>query len=276
VRLILRRRRPATATERLRHLDRRAGTAALLEAAHDPSVDIARRALGWLAHDGGPVERDALREFVWTCDPILVFDVAGTLRALGDHEAVDAAIARLGLGPTAERCRAARVLERFADRRAIPALCRALADEDETVRAAALDALARLGNDARAARAASALVADSSGEVRRRAVRAVGRLSRNPAAAIRAAVGDPWWIVRREAALLAARLDAADVSRLLADHDPQVRAAAAANAGRASKAALVATLESDRLPSVRLAAAQTLGLLGDRDRRADGGRARRP
>ena len=256
------RRRPATATERLQRLDRRAGTAALLEAARDPSVDIARRALGWLAHDGGPAERDALRELVWTCDPMLVMDVAGTLLALGDRDTVDAALERLAAAPTAERCRAARVLERFADPRARASLCEALTDEDASVRAAVLDALARLGHDSRAARAAARLVTDADGEVRRRAVRAVGRGSRHPAEAIRPALRDPLAIVRREAASLAARLEAADLATLLADHDPHVRAAAAAGAGRASEAALVSALESDPHPVVRLAAAHTLGLLG--------------
>ena len=256
------RRQPATATERLQRLDRRAGTAALLEAARDPSVDVARRALGWLAHDGGPAERDALRELVWTCDPMLVTDVAGTLRALGDRDTVDAALERLAAGPTAERCRAARVLERFADPRARAGLCEALTDEDASVRAAALDGLARLGNDSRAARAAARLVADADGEVRRRAVRAVGRASRHPADAVRPALHDPLPAVRREVGSLAARLEAADLAALLADHDPHVRAAAAASAGRVSEAALVSALESDPHPVVRLAAAHTLGLLG--------------
>lgn len=262
------RRRPATATERLRRLDRRAGTAAMLEAAHDPSADIARRALGWLAHDGGPAERDALRALVWTCDPMLVMDVAGTLRALGDRDTVDAALERLRAGPTAERCRAARVLERFADLHARPALCEALADEDASVRAAALDALARLGNDARAARAAARLITDTDGEVRRRAVRAFGRVSRNCAEPLRDALHDPVPLVRRAAALLAARLDAANLAVLFADHDPHVRAAAASSAGRASEAALVRVLESDPHPMVRLTAAQTLGLLAGREAEA--------
>ena len=193
---------------------------------------------------------------------MLVMDVAGTLLALGDRETVDAALERLAAAPTAERCRAARVLERFADPRARASLCEALTDEDASVRAAVLDALARLGHDSRAARAAARLVTDADGEVRRRAVRAVGRGSRHPAEAIRPALRDPLAIVRREAASLAARLEAADLATLLADHDPHVRAAAAAGAGRASEAALVSALESDPHPVVRLAAAHTLGLLG--------------
>jgi HEAT repeat protein len=262
VRLALHRSRPADATERLRRLDRGAGAAELLEAVRDPSAEVARHALGWLAHEGGPEERDALREIVWTCDPMLVMDVAGTLRALGDDATVDAAIGRLGVSATAERCRAARVLERFADRRAISALCAALSDEDGSVRGAALDALARLGHHSGAATTAAALVKDVDGEVRRRAVRAIGRLSRHPADAVRPAIGDPMPLVRREIARLAARLDRADVSQLLGDPDPQVRATAAANAGPLSKATLMSVLMSDPHPAVRLAAAQTLGMLG--------------
>jgi HEAT repeat protein len=258
-------RRPATATERLRRLDRRAGASALLEAAHDPSIDVARRALRWLAHDGGPPERDALRAFVWTCDPMLANDVAQTLRALGDHETVHAAIGRLVDGPTAQRCRAARVLQRLADRRALPALCDALTDRDASVRAAALDALVPLGLHSGAALAAARLVADIDGEVRRKAVRTVGRMSRHPADAIRPALRDPLTMVRREVALLATRLTPDDLAILLADGDPYVRAAAAASAGHASRAALVSLLASDPHPAVRLAATQTLGLIGGRE-----------
>ncbi|HEY7622224.1 MAG TPA: HEAT repeat domain-containing protein [Solirubrobacteraceae bacterium] len=258
-------RRPTTASERLQRLDRRAGAAALLEAAHDPSIGVARRALGWLAHDGSLAEREALRDFVWTCDPMLATDVAQTLRTLGDRDTVDAAIQRLGAGPTAQRCRAARVLQRLADRRALPALCRALTDEDASVRAAALDALVPLGPDAGAARATALLLTDHDGEVRRRAVRAVGRMSRNPAAALRPALHDPLPAVRREAAVFASRLTADDLAVLFVDHDPQVRAAAAAGAGHQSRAAVVSRLASDPHPAVRLAAAQTLALCGGQE-----------
>ena len=75
-------------------------------------------------------------------------------------------------------------------------------------------------------------------------------------------------LVRRAAALLAARLDAANLAVLFADHDPHVRAAAASSAGRASEAALVRVLESDPHPMVRLTAAQTLGLLAGREAEA--------
>jgi HEAT repeat protein len=258
---VLRRGAP-NATQRLRRLDRGAGPAELLRAARDPSVEVARRALGWLAHEGGPPEREALRELVWSCDPALAKDVAGTLRALGDDRTVDAACNRLHSGPTAERCRAARVLERLADRRARPALCTALADEDASVRAAVLDALARHGPDAHVAACAARLVTDVDPEVRRRAVRATGRVSSDSAPAIRLALRDPAPAVRREAAVFAARLDATDLAALLSDADPFVRAAAASNSGRGSEAALAQALRSDPHPVVRLAAAQTLGLLG--------------
>jgi HEAT repeat protein len=259
------RRRPADATERMRRLDRRAGCSALLDAVHDPSIDVARRALGWLAHEGGPTERTALRDVVWTCDPNLVMDVAGTLRALGDRDTVDVAIRRLSATPTAERCRAARVLERFADPRARPALCAALDDEDASVRGAALDALARLGTNADVARNAARLIGDASGEVRRRAVRAVGRASRRPADAVRLALHDPLPAVRREAARLSTRLDADEIETLLTDNDPHVRAAAVTHAGHGSMHALTAALASDQHPAVRLAAAQTLGRIGGED-----------
>jgi len=262
MRAIRRAGRKATATERLRRLDRCAGPAALVRAAGDPSIDIARRALGWLADDAGPAERDDLRELLWTCDPALVMDVARTLRTLGDQQTVTVAANRLRAGLTAERCRAARVLERFADRRAIPALCDALSDADASVRGATLDALARVARDDVAAHAAALLVADPNAEVRRRAVHAVGCLSADPAVAVRPAIGDPVPAVRREAGRLAARLAAPDVARLFADHDPEVRCATAASASRGTEAMLASALRSDAHPRVRAQAAHTLAVLG--------------
>jgi HEAT repeat protein len=199
---------------------------------------------------------------------MLVRDVAGTLHALGDRDTVVAAIHRLGTGPTPERCRAARVLERFEDPRARSALCAALRDRDASVRAGALDALARLGLDLGAARAAAPLVSDPHEQVRRRAVRALGRLSRRPDELVRPALRDPAPAVRREAALLATRLEPVEVAALLADRDPQVRAAAAASAGHDSQAAVASALTSDPHPAVRLAAAQALGAFGGRDAEA--------
>jgi HEAT repeat protein len=217
----------------------------------------------WLGRDGGSGARDALRELAWTCDPALTGEVAAALRALGDRDTLAAAVTLLRAGLTAERCRAARVLEQFADHATIPALCEALADRDESIRGAALDALARVGRDGAAARAAAGAVRDPCDEVRLRAVRAIGRLSAHPAQAVRAAIEDPSPVVRREAGRLAARLTVDDVARLLADHDNEVRWSTAANAGRGAEALLISALESDAHPSVRLAAAHTLGLLVD-------------
>lgn len=262
MRAIVRHRRSASATERLSALGRRSGPATLLKASGDPSLAVARHALGRLASDGGPAELDALRELVWTCDPSLAPDVARTLRTLGDRGALATAAGRLRTGPAAERCRAARVLQRLADRDAIPSLCEALGDRDESVRSAALDALASIGSDYRAARASAALVTDSSAEVRRCAVRAVGTLSRDPAPAVNPAIDDSSPRVRREVGRLASRLATADVARLLGDRDLEVRCATAAHGGRGSEALLASALASDPQPRVRLEAAQTLGLLG--------------
>jgi HEAT repeat protein len=198
---------------------------------------------------------------VWTCDAALAVDVADALHALGDDDSLGVAAARLRAGVTAERCRAAWVLGRLADRSAIPALCEALTDGDQSVRGAALDALARVGRDVAAAHAAAALVSDPSDEVRRRAVRAIGRLSAQPAAAVHPAVNDESPVVRREAGRLGAWLATEDVGRLLTDRDPEVRWTTAANAGRGAQALLISALVSDPHPSVRLGAAQTLGRL---------------
>ena len=254
--------RPPSASERLHNLDAGTGVPALLDAARDPSLPVARRAVMWLVRDGGSAARDGLRELVWTCDPALAGDVSGALRALGDRDTLGAAVARLRAGPTAERCRAARVLGQFADRVTIPALCGALTDRDESVRGAALDALARAGRDDVGAHAAAELVTDASDQVRCRAVRAIGRLSAHPARAVHPATSDSSPVVRREAGRLAARLTVEDVGQLLADPDNEVRWTTAANAGRGAEGLLIVALQSDAHAAVRLGAAQTLGLLG--------------
>jgi HEAT repeat protein len=203
-----------------------------------------------------------LRELLWTCDPALVADAAGALSTLGDEETVTMAVRRLRTGLTPERCRAGRVLERFADRRATPALCESLSDVDASVRVSALDALARLGRDPDVADAAASLIADSSEQVRLHAVRAIGCLSGDHAATLRRAIDDPAPAVRQEAGRLAARLGRSDVERLLADANVEVRCAAAGGAGRRAVSPLAATLRSDPHPRVRAQAAQTLGTIG--------------
>jgi HEAT repeat protein len=252
-------RRAQSPTERLLALDPAVGCDSLLAAAHDPSVDVARHALGWLAQLGGPAECAALREWVWSCDPALVADVAVTLRRLGDRDTVAEAIRRLKGGKAAERCRAVWVIGRLGDREAVPALCHALGDGDETVRGAALDALAKAGRDGRAAEAAVALVTDDRAEVRRRAVHALGRLSSAAGDYVREAIDDPHPRVRHEVALLAGRLSPEDVARLLADREAEVRRAAAGSSGRNAEQCLITSLATDPHPLVRLAAAQGLG-----------------
>jgi HEAT repeat protein len=258
----LHRHRPSPPAERLLRLARGGDPRMLLEAARDPSLDIARRALTRLAHEGGPRERDALRDLVWACDDALAGDVARTLRALDDRETLAMAVARLRSGPPAARCRASRVLERLGDTQARPALRDALGDRDASVRGAVLNALAQLGRDREAAGAAAVLVGDPVAEVRRRAVRAVGRLSDHPAPLIATAINDESPPVRGEAARLAARLPLGDVRRLLADREIEVRRTVAANAGRGAEGVLAHVLARDGHPSVRLAAAERLGLLG--------------
>jgi HEAT repeat protein len=254
------RRRPSP-SERLLRLDRTAAPADLLTAANDPSMDVARRALRLLAGCAGAAEREALRDLVWTCDVGLAVDVARALRARGDPEILPTAVARLHAGPPAARCRAARVLAELGDERARPALCRALGDRNASVRAAAVQALARTGRDPEAAQRAGALVGDPAADVRRRAVRAVGRLTADPTAHVHPALADPEPSVRREVARLAARLPGGEVARLLADRDVDVRREAARNAGVGAEEALAGLLEIERHPSVRLAAVQRLGLL---------------
>jgi hypothetical protein len=259
----IRRRSPAPSpNERLRAVDSSMDLDELVEAAHDPCISVARHALGWLSEHGGDRERAALEDLLWDCDPALVKAVARTLVALGDRQTVHVALPRLVEGPSAERSRAARVLECFADPRSVPALSAALEDRDASVRAAAVDALARFGRDPDTAGAVARLVSDPSADVRRRAVRALGRMVADPDASVGGAVDDASSVVRREAALLAARLTPERVSRLLADRDPRVRVAAAGHAGVHAEPAVIAALRTDPHPDVRHAAVETLGLFG--------------
>ncbi|HWK28977.1 MAG TPA: HEAT repeat domain-containing protein [Solirubrobacter sp.] len=256
----MRRRRPS-ATDRLLHVQAERDPGALLAAASDTSLDVARRALRRLATLGGEPERAALADAVWTCDDALAGDVATTLRALGDQDTLDAATAHLRSGPAATRCRAARVLQRLGDARARPALHAALRNHDASVRGAAADALGALGRASTTVAALAPLVGDRDADVRRRAVRALGRVCEQPGPLVAGAAGDPAVGVRLEAARLAARLPQPAVERLLADHDIEVRRIAAGHAGRGSEALLAATLAGDPQVPVRFAAAERLGEL---------------
>jgi HEAT repeat protein len=226
-----------------------------------PAIDVARHAIAWLAERGGPAERAMLAARLWCCDPALVKPTARALIALGDHETLAAATDRLARGASGQRSRAARVLECFADPSSVTALCSAFEDRDASVRGAALDALARLGCHPDAVRAVAPLVGDPSPDVRRRAVRVIRRLAGDPDATLSRAVDDVSSTVRREAALLAARLSPERVSRLLSDRDAHVRATAAGRAGVGAEAAVIAALRTDLHPDVRQAAADTLNLL---------------
>jgi HEAT repeat protein len=252
--------RTRSPNERLRAVDRGTSLDELIRAAHDPCIDVARHALGWLAEQGGADERAALAQLLWRCDPALVKPVARTLVALGDHETVDVAARHLAEGPSAARSRAARVLGCFADPQSVHALRAALGDRDASVRAAALDALARFGRDPDTAAAVTLLVSDPSADVRLRAVRTLGRVVADPDASIGRAVDDTSSAVRREAAMLAARLSPERVSHLLSDRDAQVRVAAAGHAGIGAESAVIQALRTDSHPDVRQAAVETLSL----------------
>jgi HEAT repeat protein len=258
---LLCRRAAKTPTERLRGLEG-AGSAALLAATRDPSVDVARAALARLTVIGRAAERDDLCTYMWICDEAIVGDVARAVRTLGAGDTLGAAAAHLQTGATADRCRAARVLEQLGDVRAVPILRRALADRDASVRGAALDALARLGRGADVGRAVAVLARDGDAGVRRRAIRAVGRCAPREAEQLHAAVVDPVPAVRREIACLAAHLSPEDRGRLLADNDPYVRVTTVEHLGRGTEDALERVLRTDVHPDVRLAAAATLGELG--------------
>jgi HEAT repeat protein len=238
-------------------------SAQLIEALEDPSPEVARAAAFRLADVGGGNAASQLRSRLLDAEPIRVRAIAEALRRLGDEDAVDVAIAGLHEEPYTRRLAAVLALAVFADPRAAPGLRAALRDSVAGVKAAALDALAKLGPSEVTASECAPLLEDPEPYVRLRAVGAIARVARRPGRFLAVAARDPDCHVRIEVARHAASLPADAAQALLSDRELRVREAAARAAGTDHIDALMLLLGEDPSRDVRLAAAQSLGDLGE-------------
>jgi HEAT repeat protein len=232
--------------------DDRTSVPSLLRATGDPSIDVARAALGRLASLGGPAEAAVLRERLLRVDVALVADHARALRALGDAASSDLCREGLRAADVGVRLSAAIALRELADARGGDALREAVRDPVAGVRRAALEALAGLGPDERNAGAAQALLCDPAADVRRAALRTVVAIAVEPGPRIRPCAADPASAVRVELARHVGSLEPDTVTRLVSDPDWDVREAIAW--------ALVSSPRPDTVPGL-------IELLADPDRR---------
>jgi HEAT repeat protein len=263
-------RRKASPTERLqalRALPRSTESSSILvQAALDPSPDVAIAAVRLLASLGGPAEAAALREHLLGVDLAVVPSLATALRLLGDRRAVEVACAGLRDGSPTARTAAALALRELRDDAAAPALRTALGDDQAGVRRPVLDALAALRSTVANEEACAALLGDPDDGVRIAAVRAVSVLAADPEARMRRTLHDPSPRVRRELARRCASFTAETVGALLRDADAGVRAEAAwalvADPRGELVPLLIARLE-DESWHVRRAACRALGAAGD-------------
>jgi len=160
-------------------------------------------------------------------------------------------------------------------REALPGLRQLLSDDDEGVRAMAVQAVAAVGRgDSSSAEAFLAILAGpaAEGNARWKAARALGRMGGGAAVAVPAlvrAIDDPNGHVRREAASALGRIGVTNANALEAvirasrDEWPPVRRAAATALGRLGCADVTATdrlraLAEDQAAEVREAAAEAL------------------
>jgi HEAT repeat protein len=238
-------------------------SAELIAALDDPSPEVAKAAAARLAEVGGGEAAPELRSRLLRAEPARVGAIAAALRRLRDEAAVEAAIAGLHREPYTRRLAAARALAVFSDQRAAAALRAALRDPVGGVRGAALDALARLGTSEVSASECAPLLEDPVANVRLRAVEALARIARHPGRFLAVAAHDSDRQVRIQVARHAMSLPPEVAAALLSDHERRVREAAARGSGKDQLGALVAVVVDDPSSEVRVAAAQTLGELGD-------------
>ena len=179
--------------------------------------------------------------------------VTGALKRLGDTAAVGVMVEELESSGSAysERTRAARVLGAMEDPAAVPALIRALEDEEPAVRVSASKALGRL-RDHRALVPLVNLLDDEDCHVRGSAVTSLGRLGDAGSASVPGTVGEP--------------AAATVLIRALGDEEPTVRVSAVrALGGLGDPRAFepLVNLLDDEDCRVREAVALSLGWLGD-------------
>ncbi len=252
-------------TQRLRAAEAAVSPEELTAALDDPSPEVARVAMRRLVGLLGAGAAAALRARVLRVDLSLVADFTKALQRIGDDEVLGIATTALQDQRSTRRLAAIRALGALADRRAVQQLRAALDDDVGGVRAAALDALAQLGEDGGAGIGADCarLVSDPIPHVRIAAVRAVARLAAHPGPMLAPAAGDQDRLVRLAVARHARSLPERSARVLLGDPDLRVREAAARAAGAREIGVLAVLLVEDRARDVRRAAAHALGAMQD-------------
>ncbi len=253
------------ATQRLRAVQAARSPEELTESLGDPSPEVVRAAIDQLIALEGETAATALRARLFDVDLSLVADIANGLRRIGDREAFDVATAALGDHRYSRRLAGVRALAALGNKRAAESLRTMLDDEVAGVRAAALDAVVRLGQHAGAGASADCarLLSDPAPYVRIAAVRAVARVATRPGELLAAAAEDEDRLVRLEVAHHAAGLPERSAKALLEDVDARVRETAARAAGTRELGALAVALTHDPAPDVRRASAHTLGVMRD-------------
>ena len=247
---------------RLRSVAKSTDPQALSTALGDSSPDVARAAIRRLVELEGTKAAPALRAVLLDADVALTADLAKALRELNDSEATK--LARFGLGDEryTHRLAGAITLGIVGDAEVRPDLAAALSDPIAAVRAAALEALMRVGPNPEAVEAAATLLTDASPQVRVAAVRLVASKHPQPTPLLATAASDEDPEVRCELARHLGKLDRDIAGKLLADRDEGVRCQAVRCAGPEHTGALARLLVSDRRAEVRRAAAHTLGRIG--------------
>lgn len=247
---------------RLHAVAQSSGVAALTQALHDSSPEVARAAIRRLVELEGSGAAAPLRAALLDADVALVADLAKALHGLGDANAVELALGSLTDEPYTHRLAAVIALGICGDRDTRPSLCRALGDQISAVRAAALQALMRLGPDHEAVQQAVPLLRDPSAQVRLAAVRMIAGHHPAPATALATVVEDPDPEVRAAVAGHLEVLNEADARRLLADTEMGVRCQAVCNAGSEYLDALGKLLTDEDRGDIRCATARALGSIG--------------
>ena len=224
---------------------------------------MVRAAIERLVDLEGKRATQPLRVRLLDADLSVVADIARALRRIGAGGVVEAAVAALSDERYSRRLAAVRALGALGGERAVAHLRTKLDDDVAGVRAAALDALAQLGDATGVGADCARLLSDPVPHVRISAVRAVARLVTHPGALLSPAAEDGDSLVRLEAAKHAAALPEDAAAALLADPAIRVREAAARAAGLRELGALSVLLVEDPAGDVRRACAHTLGAMHD-------------
>jgi HEAT repeat protein len=199
---------------------------ALLAAVEDVSLDVGRVALRRLVPLAGPAERDALRGLLLELDIGIVGDLAAALRELQDQKAPVVAAEGLRSSSTARRQKAALALRELRDPSSVSVLLGALADAHVPVRRLAIEGLAELPSTREIVSACRKALTDRDDSVRAAAVRAIARRDSAAAATLRSAVGDRAGSVREALASVSCALACETVELLLEDQAEKVRVTA--------------------------------------------------